>query len=309
MGSKKDRAAQPKKKTPKPDPRFGQTLADQLRAAGLKPDPAPAQRAKPQAPAPPARPQSPPEPDPSTMPDDALFAHALDKLAPEDVFRGKYVGDATRLPRAQTKPAAPQKPDPAREADEAHARQLTEQLREEALFERSVGPVEALGEHNKYYVPTPGERAKARAAELAQRTYTSEAPDGLITPTLPKEGEGLNHIAALELSQKGLIKRYKLHNRREQSPSVNLREDTLEDALRQLELFMHKAWKDNERYVRVIHGRGVHSEAQRPVLKPAVLQWLEGPGLRYIIGYAPELTSEGDYGSLIIAMRRKPPQD
>lgn len=101
-----------------------------------------------------------------------------------------------------------------------------------------------------------------------------------------------------------MLDRYKKRSRRHDVPERNFRGDSVEDALRQLELFVHQHWKDGARFVRVIHGRGLQSDGD-PVLKPAILRWLEGPGFRYVRGYVPEVNSAGDYGSLIVELEKK----
>ncbi|MFU8803171.1 MAG: Smr/MutS family protein, partial [Bradymonadaceae bacterium] len=180
----------------------------------------------------------------------------------------------------------------SQEEDEEEAREQVHERREEAVFERSVGPVKKL--EDKYYKPPPGSRVR-------DRPYSSEPAKDLITPGLPRSGPGLNEVPSLDGAQRAMLKRLDKVRIQNAIRELNIRGDGVEDALRQLELFVHKAWKDEERFVRIIHGRGLRSENE-PVLKPAVLTWLEGPGLRYIRGYVPEIQSGGDYGSLIVEL-------
>lgn len=267
-----------------------------------------------QPPAKPTKPKPTPTPTPTPSPrvdvaqwqpvdDDALFEQALEQMSAKDVFQGKYMGSGHKVPEKPKQPEPTPVASPDQEAQEAEARERIEALRDEAYFEHMVGPV-AKVERGKYRAPNP--RAALLNPEPAEtRGYTDETPDTLYTPTLPKSGEALHFVETLNDAQRGLLKRYRLQNRRERAPQLNLHGDTQEDALRQLELFMHKAWKDKVAYVRIIHGKGLGSENQQPVLKPTVLHWLEGPGLRYIRGYAPELTQDRNYGSLIVAMDAK----
>jgi|GEM_PF-2084493 len=246
--------------------------------------------------------------------EEELFEHALEAMAPNDVYVGKYHGAVRDLPpsvddvsqqgvdaavaHAASGGQGDQQEQPL---DEEEARAKIAELREEMLFERFVGKMDEFQNQSKYY------RLKPRASKLerADGGYSSESPDDLIAPPLPKDGEGLNFIANLDPSHKGILNRCKLWMRHNDLPSLNLRGDSVEDALRQLELFIHQAWKDKARYARVIHGRGLQSEDGIPVLKPSVLHWLEGPGFRYVRGYAPELNAERDYGSLIICLSKR----
>lgn len=295
---------------------FAGALADQL--AGLEIDAAPAESAPTPRPTRPQAPEREPVEAPVELPaeveqalltDEEVFARALEGMSPTDVFAGKYHGTVRNLPK-QPAPGTSQPPAPgarptsadAPAEDEEVAREQIAELREEALFARAVGGITPLDGQDKYYRSKPNPN---KGLNEEPPGYSSEAPDGLITPTLPKSGEGLHHVAELTKSQKGVLQRCRLWSRQNDLPSLNLRGDSLEDALRNIELFMHKHWKEGARYVRVIHGRGLQSEDNQPVLKPSVLQWLEGPGFRYVRGYAPELTQDRDYGSLIVCMTRK----
>lgn len=263
---------------------------------------------------PPAQPKPKPTPKPTPsarvdveqwqpVDDNTLFEQALEQMSAKDVFQGKYMGSGHKVPEKPKQPEPTSTTSPDQEAQEAEAREHIEALRDEAYFEHMVGPV-AKVERGKYRAPNP-RAALLNPEQTETRGYTDETPDTLYTPLLPKSGDELHFVDTLNDAQRGLLKRYRLQNRRERAPQLNLHGDTQEDALRQLELFMHKAWKDKVPYVRIIHGKGLGSENQQPVLKPTVLHWLEGPGLRYIRGYAPELTQDRNYGSLIVAMDAK----
>lgn len=290
---------------------FTGTLADQLKAAlPTKPEakPSPASPAKPQpssAPAP--TPEASPalvEALPARLSDEQLFEHALDQINPQKIFQGKFVGQGVELPKPPKPDAAQAQAKAKALADEAAKTEANTEseaeLREEVQFVRALGYIDPLGQRDKYHKPKPGTHV-SRFDQLRDRGYTTEYPDGLLTPQLPKDGPGL-HFVELDPAQKGLINRFKLHTRQDACATLNLHGDVLEDALRQLELFVHQEHKGGASYVRIVHGKGLNSEEGKPVLKPAVLQWLEGPGLRYIRGYAPEVGVDGNYGSLVVAL-------
>ena len=233
------------------------------------------------------------------MSDEDLFEKALDGMSREQVFAGKYVGQGHHVPKAP-KPQPPQAA-VAKSEEEKQAREAVESLREEAFFAHMVGEVAPINQTKNYYVAKP-RTALLNPEEAPRRGFTDEHPETLYTPTLPKDGEGLHVVHELDGSQKGLLKRFQLQNRRERCPQLDLHGDTQEDALRRLELFTHQAWKDRQPYIKIIHGKGLGGPHSEPVIKPTVLHWLEGPGLRYIRGYAPELNIDRNYGSLIVAI-------
>jgi hypothetical protein len=251
--------------------------------------------------------------------DDAqLFERAVETIKPEAIYPGKYQGEVKGLPAAPTPAPVLSKKEKklgpaaqlAREAADAEAREAIFEQRERLVFERMVGGVNQIDGADKYYVPPPPDpEALAEQAAALVRPYSTEQPEGLLTSVMPKSGDGLSCVKELDVAQVGLLKRFKLWSRGETIEPLNVRGDTVSDALRQLELFFHQQWRRDVRYVRVIHGRGLQSEDQQPVVKPAVLTWLEGPGLRYVRGYAPELTPSGDYGSVVVQLRPYDPRE
>ena len=294
---------------------FGGLLADKLKNVELSEPAAPTPAPAPPRPAPP-RPEPTP---PSELSDSELFAHALGELDGSQTFRGKFHGDvhdrlpghdavprhaASRYARGEREDDAPKdlsQASPGGSAPEAAPVVPEEEaaLREEMMFARFVGQMDAYTSDAKYAKQKP----RGSFIEL-EPDFADDYPEGLITPTLPTEGPGLNLIESLDDSQRGLLNRARLWGRQNDMPVLNLRGDSFDDAMRQLELFIHQKWKEGVKYVRVVHGRGVGSDGGAPVLKPAVLTWLAEGGFRYLRGYAPELTPERDYGSLVVALNR-----
>lgn len=241
--------------------------------------------------------------------DAELFQKTIQEMNPEDIYRGKYMGEGPAVESGGAKgpgrraraSQAQSEEDPAEEAGDEAAREGVKEARDMLLFERAVSGVEQLEGGDKYRRPhtrDPAEDAERRSA------YRSDSPQALNTPPLPKSGEGLNKVPPLVAAQRELHQRYKKRERQYEVSELNVRGDSVEDALRQVELFIHQQWKRDGRYVRIIHGRGLQSNGD-PVLKPAILHWLEGPGFRYVRGYIPELNKAGDYGSLIVELERK----
>jgi DNA-nicking Smr family endonuclease len=226
--------------------------------------------------------------------DRELFEAAVEELSPGDIYRGKYFGQSD-VPESDDGPSIAdfmQDEDPPSDAplDEEQARENLKNLQNQRMLEHALGGVDKLVDSSKYRKKEP-------------RGYSSEPNDELNTEPLPKSGEGL-HDVELQPLQKELLKRYNKRMRSSDVPELNLRGDTLDDALRRLELFCHDCWKRETGFVRVIHGKGKQSDGE-PVIKPAVLNWLEGPGFRYVRGYAPEVKRAGNYGSIIVELARK----
>ena len=86
--------------------KFTGTLADKLKGLSLQTEDAPTQRtpeparSAPKAPKAPEPPPEPVAPDLEAMSDEDLFAHVVDEITPETIFRGKYIGDGPRVVRS-----------------------------------------------------------------------------------------------------------------------------------------------------------------------------------------------------------------
>jgi len=66
-----------------------------------------------------------------------------------------------------------------------------------------------------------------------------------------------------------------------------------------------EARQDGKRCVLVVHGRGLHSKDQRPVLKEAVVNWLGRTGLRkQVLAFCTARPYDGGAGALYVLLRR-----
>lgn len=92
-------------------------------------------------------------------------------------------------------------------------------------------------------------------------------------------------------------------DRQHMLPELNLRRYTQQEALKRA-VNACKSWRKAGVVVaRIITGKGKRSQ-QFPVVKLAVLNWLDGPeGLALVRLWAPEVTSDGNFGSLILELR------
>jgi DNA-nicking Smr family endonuclease len=243
-----------------------------------------------------------------------LFEQAISDIGPEDVYRGKFEGRGPSFDDEDDEPDEKQpglpgqtptqktsEPAQTSAADEEEAREKLGELRTMRQFEKAVGPVDRDIDRDKYRDRT--QRRDPEKDVERRLSYRSDAPEELTTPPLPKSGEELNNVT-LGAEHKDLLERFQKRARRDQVYEINVRGDTVDDALRQVELFVHQQWKEGARFCRIVHGRGLRSSGD-PVLKPAILRWLEGPGFRYVRGYAPETNNAGDYGSVVVELPKR----
>jgi len=226
-----------------------------------------------------------PAPVENNLSDEELFAQSIAGIGKSEVYKGKF-GDP--MDRWEPQKETDKKLEAKTLAEEAEARQFVEELREQRTFEQVVGKLDKRFKGEKYHVPN---KATALAAETP-----------LHTESLALDSDGLRSVEVTH-AHRELLKRADVHRKEKRIPELNLRGRTKDDALLRLEGFLDIARRRGDRYGRVIHGKGKGSQDD-PVIKPAVLIWCEGPGAKFVAGYAPEVSEDGDYGSIMLEFRK-----
>jgi DNA-nicking Smr family endonuclease len=116
-----------------------------------------------------------------------------------------------------------------------------------------------------------------------------------------------------ELSEKDLyepdltmLQRERLkRSRNEAMPVLNIRGQRRKEAMLDVRKFVAGAYRREIPYVRIITGKGRHSEGL-PVLKKTVIEWVENHGgHEFASGWAPETDRSGNYGSVVLELRRR----
>jgi DNA-nicking Smr family endonuclease len=86
---------------------------------------------------------------------------------------------------------------------------------------------------------------------------------------------------------------------------VDLHGMTREEAKQRVMKFVDESRRAGRRCVLIVHGRGLHSKDQIPVLKEAVRTWLErGPVARAVLAFATARPHDGGAGAVYVLLRR-----
>lgn len=81
---------------------------------------------------------------------------------------------------------------------------------------------------------------------------------------------------------------------------------TKEEAKQEVALFMRASLVASRRCVLIVHGRGLRSKDQVPVLKEAVVGWLSRGSLSsHVLAFATARPSDGGAGALYVLLRRR----
>jgi DNA-nicking Smr family endonuclease len=86
---------------------------------------------------------------------------------------------------------------------------------------------------------------------------------------------------------------------------VDLHGLTRDEAKRDVEAFLRASRNGGKRCVLVVHGRGLHSKDQLPVLKDALRTWLQTARFsRHVLAFATARPADGGAGAVYVLLRR-----
>ncbi len=84
-------------------------------------------------------------------------------------------------------------------------------------------------------------------------------------------------------------------------PVIDLHGYNVSSAYGILMNFIYECYMQSEKYILIIHGKGLSSPNQQPVLKPKVLNWLEEHGLVY--AFIEASIQQGGSGSTMVLLK------
>lgn len=86
---------------------------------------------------------------------------------------------------------------------------------------------------------------------------------------------------------------------------IDLHGMTREEAKATVDAFLKKARGAGKRCVLLVHGRGIHSKDQMPILKDALKHWLATARFgRHVLAFATARPVDGGAGALYVLLRR-----
>ena len=86
---------------------------------------------------------------------------------------------------------------------------------------------------------------------------------------------------------------------------VDLHGLTREEAKQEVDAFLRRSRQAGKRCVLVVHGRGLHSKDQLPVLKDALRGWLGSARFgRHVLAFATARPVDGGAGAIYVLLRR-----
>jgi DNA-nicking Smr family endonuclease len=195
-------------------------------------------------------------------------------------------------PARRPAPAPPPPPPPAREPTEHE------------LFETAMTGVRPLERGPGIAAPRPPREAPQpfwhpdlEAVDALRALVSGDAPFDLSDTDEFIEGR----VAGLDASVVRKLRRGEFAVQ----GHVDLHGLTRDEAKRSVELFLRASRNAGKRCVLVVHGRGLHSKDQLPVLKDALRTWLSTARFaRHVLAFATARPVDGGAGAVYVLLRR-----
>ena len=209
------------------------------------------------------------------------------------VFNAPFKALKASFKREAAAPKPPPKPAPAPAASDAT---------DEDLFRQAMSGAERLADpHGRAPPPLP-----------RQASVVDEDAEALASLAELVSGEGPFDIADtdefVEGAAPGLDRRVLDALRRGEyavQGHVDLHGMTKADAKEEVDRFLTLARRDGKRCVLVVHGRGLNSKDQIPVLKEQLKVWLQRGRIgRSVLAFATARPHDGGAGAIYVLLRR-----
>ena len=203
--------------------------------------------------------------------------------------------------------ATVKKPEPARPAVKKPApppEPVYERISDEEMFRQEMFGVSRMGAAQGHRRPIEQEREiVVRQTEDAEAyAQLSDLVEGIGPFDISDSDEYIEGIAP------GLDRRLLSRLRRGDyavQGHVDLHGMTREEARLRIEQFVQESKLRSHRCVLIVHGRGLNSKDQIPVLKEAVRLWLtRGRVARQVLAFATARPTDGGAGAVYVLLRR-----
>lgn len=198
---------------------------------------------------------------------------------------------ASRRPPVPPKPEPPPSPEPEPPPDE------------EMMFRREMRGVRPLDDRGNYVAPA--QTREPRPAESDEAEVMAQLADLVEGRAAFDFGDTDEHIEGLAVGlDRRLIKRLKQGHFAVQG-HIDLHGKTRQEARPLVEQFLLQSRQRGHRCVLIVHGRGLNSKDQIPVLKESLKLWLaRGRIARSVLAFCSARPSDGGVGAVYVLLRK-----
>lgn len=204
-------------------------------------------------------------------------------------------------------PAPVQAPTPPKPAKPRSAVNAVAPVDDDALFLKAVAGAKPLDATRRQRVEAPTPAAEPRPIPDPDAEALAELCD-LVTGNAPFDISDSDEfveggIVGVDPQLLGRLRRgefsYQAH--------IDLHGLTRDEARADVEAFVRSAYQTGKRCVLIIHGRGLNSKDNVPVLKSALSGWLTRGALGHLVlAFSTARPCDGGAGALYVLLRRRP---
>jgi len=213
-------------------------------------------------------------------------------------FNNPFSG--VKLPPAPPPPAPKSPPAP-----EPPAPRQQHELNEDELWTVAVDGTTPLSDRSRRVKPGPTPLSVAPAA-LDPDLEVYDELRALVTGEVPFDIADTDEF--IEGHARGLDPRVVRKLRRGEfaiQDHVDLHGMLKDEAKTELESFLSKSRQQRKRCVLVVHGRGLHSKDQVPVLKEALKRWMHTARFaRHVLAFSSSRPHDGGTGAIYVLLKK-----
>lgn len=172
-------------------------------------------------------------------------------------------------------------------------------------FLRAVAGARPLGEQARQRVEKPPPASPPREMTDADAEALAELCD-LVSGAAPFDlTQSDEHIEGFVIGLDPRLVRRLRRGEFAYQDHVDLHGMTSDEARVKVEEFLTRAYRAKKRCVLIIHGRGLNSKDQVPVLKTRLAGWLtRGQWARWVLAFTSARPCDGGVGALYVLLRR-----
>jgi DNA-nicking Smr family endonuclease len=214
-----------------------------------------------------------------------------------DLFNPAFEGLKEKIKQPQEKPAAPPK-------QEAGEKGLEEEM---AFFLDAMAGVTPIPEDRRRSLHGSGSRAKPAHPPADESRQVMEQLQGLVRGTVELDITFSDEY--IEGAVRGFSRKLMKKLKRGELPVqgyIDLHGLTRQEAETEVTNFLLESFKSGLRCVLIVHGRGLNSPENLPVLKEGLPQWLNrGRVRKVVLAFATARPYDGGTGATYVFLRNR----
>ncbi|HFD87672.1 MAG TPA: DNA mismatch repair protein MutS [Gammaproteobacteria bacterium] len=176
---------------------------------------------------------------------------------------------------------------------------MSDELDESSLFRQAIGDVRPVKHDRVVHTASKPSTEPKKTQEDESRVLVDSLSDEFVLEELQPGDELLYREPGLQPAQFRKLRRGEFRRDAE----LDLHGMTAENARKALALLLHEAMEEGWRCLRIIHGKGLRSSNEGPVLKTRLNTWLRQR--KDILAFCSAPPRDGGTGAVYVLLRKR----